>query len=133
MAEDATTGLQSLPEYENPPINEIVCGVLFEPVQGFCASHFGILWNQFRTEFQKCEDLLPIHPPPADEITLLAKLLLPRVWFVEAEENRLIQVQRNRFLYTGLGLSKFNKFKLFKVNLNLFFLFSILFTQNYFL
>lgn len=31
MPEDTTTGLPSLPEYENPPINEIVCGMLFAP------------------------------------------------------------------------------------------------------
>ena len=83
MTEDMTTLSQPLSEFDKPPINEVVCGILFNPIKGFCASHFGALWNQFKSEFPKCEDQSPIVPIPEDELGNPNIFPLPRVWFVE--------------------------------------------------
>ena len=99
MTEDMNSLSQPLSEFDSPPINEVVCGILFNPIEGFCASHFGALWNQFKSEFPKCEAQSPIVPIPEDELKDLNTFPLPRVWFVEESGNRLIQVQRNRFLH----------------------------------
>ena len=90
---------QSTIEYENPPIDEIVCGVRFDPIKTLQSGHFGILWQKFRPDFPKTEDQNLVGPISGEEIPNPDKLPLPRVWFIHKNENELIQVQRNRFLH----------------------------------
>ncbi len=47
------TTAQSTIKYENPPIDEIVCGVRFDPIKQLQSGHFGILWQKFRPDFRK--------------------------------------------------------------------------------
>ena len=86
-------------KYENPPINEIVCGVRFDPIKLLQSGHFGILWQKFRPDFPKTEDHDLINPISREDLGDMNKLPLPRVWFIHRNENELVQVQRNRFLY----------------------------------
>ncbi len=92
---------QTLPEYKNPPVNEVVCGILFETIKQFLVPHFGLLWEKFRTEYLSCRHVDPLMPlvegsttPQAD--TMFSEVPLPRVWFVH-DDGRIIQVQRDRF------------------------------------
>jgi uncharacterized protein (TIGR04255 family) len=96
---------QALPEYENPPVDEVVCGVLFEPLKTLLLPHFGLLWEKkFRQEYPRCEEkppLIPIVEGFGDILaqqTEVAELPLPRVWFMH-DDGRIIQVQRDRFLH----------------------------------
>jgi uncharacterized protein (TIGR04255 family) len=95
---------QSLPEYGNPPVDEVVCGVLFEPIKAFLVPHFGLLWEKFRPEYPNCQEVPPLMPtiesfeefPPAE--IEIPEIPLPRVWFLH-DDGRIIQVQRDRFLH----------------------------------
>lgn len=88
--------------YENPPVIEVVCGVMFQPIQGFSTAWYGLLWNRFGDEFSSTSDQaplpLPVPPPPPGQvrIDLTPGMNLPRVWFA-SEDGKLIQVQRDRF------------------------------------
>ena len=85
--------------YENPPIDEIVCGMRFDPIKQLQSGHFGILWQKFRSDFPRTEDQNLVGPVSEEYLGSLDKLPLPRVWFIHENENELIQVQRNRFLH----------------------------------
>lgn len=95
-----------LPEYTNPPVIEVVCGVLFKPLEGLLAPHLGVLWERFRADYPVLQEKPPLaavierfddSPPVEFEIT--DRPPLPRTWFVHREENGIIQVQRDRFLH----------------------------------
>ena len=86
-------------KYENPPIDEIVCGISFDPIKELRSGHFGILWQKFRPDFPKVEDQIPTGPIPREEFENLDTLPLSRVWFLHRDENEIIQVQRNCFLH----------------------------------
>src|SRR6266545_3182497 len=100
-------GETPLPEYGRPPVNEVVCGVLFKSLDHFLTPYLGRLWDSFKGEYPTCEEAPPIIPivetfgerrtqskPEFAEIPPQ-----PRVWFVHANRNGIIQVQRDRFLH----------------------------------
>ncbi|MGC9528320.1 MAG: TIGR04255 family protein [Limnospira sp.] len=102
-----TTDHSSYPEYENSPLIEVVCGVVFQPIQSLLTPHIGLLWEKLKRDYPSCRELAPLTPPLElyenlpSELTLELSDIppLPRVWFVDAEGNGIIQVQRDRFLY----------------------------------
>ncbi len=100
------TTSQELPEYENPPVIEVVCGVLFKPLEGLLAPHLGMLWEKFKPEYPRCQEVPPLDPViehfgelPTAEIRLTDVPPLPRIWFIHADDTGIIQVQRDRFLH----------------------------------
>jgi len=94
------------PDFENPPVIEVVCGVHFKTIKNLLAPHFGLLWEKYRDEYPICQEVAPLAPaierfdgernigfefqetPP-----------LPRIWYVHKSENGIIQVQKDRFLH----------------------------------
>lgn len=93
-----TTEQQTM-KYENPPIDEIICGVLFESITGLRTGHLGLLWQEFGPDFTITDDKILLGPVSDEEMNYSQLPPLPRVWFVHKDENELIQVQFNRFLH----------------------------------
>ena len=96
----------NLPEFENPPVIEVVCGVLFEPLQAMLASHLGLLWERLRSDYPLCQEVAPLTPvierfdgEAAVHFEFTDVPPLPRVWFLRKDETGLVQVQRDRFLH----------------------------------
>lgn len=88
--------------YQNPPLAELVCGIHFQALRGFLAPHLGLLWETFREDgFEKLQEAPPLPPTPRQfdpsELPLVPPL--PRVWYVSEDDERLIQVQRDRLLF----------------------------------
>lgn len=99
-------GVQKYPDYEKPPVIEVVCGVLFKPLSGFLTPHVGLLWEKYRGEYPDCSEVAPLGPmlesfeeTPQMSLEILNVPPLPRVWFVHKDGNRVIQIQRDRFLH----------------------------------
>lgn len=103
---------QSLPDYENPPLIEVVCGVIFTPIENILAPHFGLLWEKFKSDYPTCQEapplasviesfdkLSPMSIPVGDLLQFSEILPLPRIGFVHTTGSRVIQVQRDRFLH----------------------------------
>lgn len=86
-------------EFENPPIHEIVCGVLFDSIKELQLGHFGILWQKFRPDFTQVQNQHPIAPVSQEDFDDHTKLPPQRIWFVHRDDNEVIQVQFNRFLH----------------------------------
>ncbi len=125
------------PEYENPPLTEVACGVLFKPLTSLLTPHVGLLWEKFKQDYPNCQDVPPLAPsvevfektPEGTELNLALSDIppLPRVWFIDERSNGIIQIQRDRFLnnwrknrledeYPGYD----KLFKLFQENLSIF-------------
>jgi uncharacterized protein (TIGR04255 family) len=97
--------LESL-HFEAPPIEEVVCGLMFEPVNEMLATHLGLLWERYKPSYGTVKEVPPlatqIEAPsgaPVEPSISLSEFPLPRVWFEETNGKGLIQVQRDRFHY----------------------------------
>lgn len=95
----------TLPDYEKPPVVEVVYGVLFKPLESLLAPHLGLLWTRLGPEYAKCEEVPPIPQvierfeeadEPEIQVTNVAPLA--RAWFIHSDDTAVIQVQRDRFL-----------------------------------
>lgn len=94
------------PEFECPPLNEVVIGVQFEPLKNFHAAHLGLYWSAIRARYPFTEEQPPLPPqvePPGiaahvPAISLQTGPFIPRSWFLDATKNELVQVQTDRFL-----------------------------------
>jgi uncharacterized protein (TIGR04255 family) len=97
--------LKNLPDYERPPVIEVVCGVLFKSLTSMTAPHLGVLWDKFKKDYPKVQEATPLAPviegfdgpPKPSKVELTDVPPLPRIWFESATGNGLIQAQRDRF------------------------------------
>jgi uncharacterized protein (TIGR04255 family) len=95
-----------LPEYDKPPVIEVVCGVLFQELNGLLAAHVGKLWEKFQPEYVKVRETSPLAPAieilgevSAAQIRLTDIPPLARTWFMTESENGIVQIQRDRFIH----------------------------------
>jgi uncharacterized protein (TIGR04255 family) len=94
-----------LPSYEHPPVTEVVFGVIFKSLDNFLVPHVGLLWERFRSEFPVCLEMDPLMPviegtggqESAVQINLMDRPPMPRIWLRSRDEEKLLQIQRDRF------------------------------------
>lgn len=94
-----------LPSYAKPPVVEVVCGILFEPLD-ILQMHFGLLWQKYQPDYPGNSEVAALAPmiesfdselgAPSFEITDVPPL---RTWFIHRNETGIVQVQRDRFLH----------------------------------
>ena len=94
------------PSYGNPPVIEVVCGILFKPLSALLSPYVGLLWEKYKDEYPQCSEMAPLDPlierfdePPRMMLEIGDKPPLPRVWFIHEKGTGIIQVQRDRFLH----------------------------------
>jgi uncharacterized protein (TIGR04255 family) len=98
-----------LPDFDDPPVVETVLSVQFEPLTEMRTAHLGLLWERFRAEFPKTEERPTLDRvfeqfPEAPRSRLGLELQtyenppVPRLWFIAAQGNEMIQVQPDRFI-----------------------------------
>ena len=101
MAEDA-----ALPDFEDPPIAEVVLAVHFERMPHLTGPAVGLLWDRFFSEqFHTIEERPPYEPPQerfgTDErgvrFAFSDEVPSPRYWLVGKDKSELLQVQPNWF------------------------------------
>lgn len=96
-----------LPKFNQPPVVEVALSLMFEPLSGFRAAHFGHLWVRYPdltiTEDQPelnvpTEEPAAPAPPPPPRFELMQ---LPRIraWFRTENGTQLLQIQHNRLVY----------------------------------
>jgi len=96
----------SLPNFENPPVVEVVFGIQFNPLKKFTSPHIGLLWQRYKEKYPNFEEKAPLAPAvesfgdsPSLKLELSGLPPLPRVWFVHEKKNGIIQIQKDRFIY----------------------------------
>jgi len=100
-----------LPEFERPPLAEVVLGIQFDPLVGMAAAHLGAIWGLFHDRFPRTEDRQPLAPvferfdSPSEmtavewNLDLVQRPPLPRCWFINDTGDELLQLQEDRFLH----------------------------------
>ncbi len=90
--------MNPLPNYKNPPVNEVVCGMRFNTPEQPPIPYIGFLWKKFQAEYPKVQHVAPLS-------LRLGQLLidpatgapLPRIWFINKTDDELLQFQSNGF------------------------------------
>lgn len=90
-------------ELTNPPVNEVVLTMHFDPVlKGFKSEHVGLFWSAVASEFPIVEQ----HPPlsisnaQGDDLVDPGEVFpMPRYWFISEDRSELIQVHKQAFTY----------------------------------
>lgn len=98
-----------LPEYENPPVTEVVLGIQFDPLDRFTVVHPGLYWLTLKDKYPTVSAQPPLNPDQEafdgeirqaeNKVELLSVPPLPRCWFVDTPNNKLVQIQRDRLLH----------------------------------
>ncbi|MCK4625225.1 MAG: TIGR04255 family protein [Phycisphaerae bacterium] len=100
--------MPGLPDYDKPPVIEVAIGIQFAPITELSAAHVGLYWGTIRDTFNRAKEQAPIAhiveppvgpPEPQLAFQIFDKPELPRMWFIDTSGNRIIQVQRDRFLH----------------------------------
>jgi uncharacterized protein (TIGR04255 family) len=121
------TGRQLL-SYDNPPVNEVVCSVQFDPIEDLRTPHIGLLWQRFQPEYPYCEDVAPIAPRMEvfnnqmveAQLTFTNIPPLPRVWFISSDETKIVQIQRDRLIHNWRKVSSDSAYPRYESLLNSF-------------
>lgn len=97
-----------LPEFERPPLVEVVLGVQFAPPQHYLQIMAHDVWTAFKAEFPIIQEYPPLLPQfetfgsPEQQIVNFdfgGTTSHPRYWFLKNDQSQLIQFQRDRFLH----------------------------------
>lgn len=98
-----------LPEYDDPPVVETLLGVEFAPLRGWTIVHFGLLFEAFKASFPDFEtrgalpasqgywDDVRVDDERTGEVSAVEPYV--RCLYIDPANDRLIQVQRDRFVY----------------------------------
>jgi len=94
-------------KFDNPPVTEVACSVLFSLPQPLKSTFVGLYWQAIRRDFPKIDEAPPV--PPAFESPIPGHFsasfqfgnlpAMRRHWFSNADATRLIQVQEDRFIF----------------------------------
>lgn len=87
----------NFPDYDNPPLVEVVCGLSFEPLKDLKIPHYGLFWERIRKNYPNIEHAAPLGDLP--ETISSERLPIPRVWYIHSSSNNVIQLQNDRFLF----------------------------------
>jgi uncharacterized protein (TIGR04255 family) len=103
---------EPLPEFENPPVIEVVLSVQFEPLKRLKAAHLGLFWSELRDRYPNCEEKPPLSPsfesfetpsfPRELDVRVETTPPMPRIWFKNEAGTALIQIQQDRFIYNWI-------------------------------
>ncbi len=100
----------NLPDFDKPPIAEVILGVQFNSLDKLLSPYIGLIWELFRGEFEIVEEQPPLMPvfetfganPPSIVGWPLQVLPLPpapRVFLFNSSRTKLLQLQRDRLLH----------------------------------
>jgi uncharacterized protein (TIGR04255 family) len=100
-----------LPDFERPPLDEVVLGVQFAPAPNFTSVHIRDVWDLYKDRFPRVQDHMRLPPlfetfggMPSQHIGFPPVFMAGqqgaggRVWFISENENELLQFQPDRFL-----------------------------------
>src|SRR6185436_6912977 len=77
-----------------PPVTEVICGLIFEPVPEIDPLVLGTYWEKKRQDFPRHQ----LHPPISDESSLvITGLPTIRTWLISEDDVFVVQIQNDRF------------------------------------
>jgi uncharacterized protein (TIGR04255 family) len=100
--------MPNLPDYNKPPVVEVAISMQFAPMRDFTVAHVGSYWDAIRERFASVQEHAPIahmtevddmRPITGSRIDICNQPDWPRTWFNDLVTGRVIQLQRDRFVY----------------------------------
>jgi uncharacterized protein (TIGR04255 family) len=99
----------NLPDFDAPPLNEVVLGIQFASIPGYELIHAGEVWALYKERYPMVEHR-PAAPPmfetfgdapsvPGFSIQFGNPAEHPRFWFLSSDSHDLIQFEPNRLLH----------------------------------
>ena len=100
--------LRALPEYEDPPVNEVILDIQFAEISGYKTTDAAAIWGLFREKYEQVDEQQRLQPnfelfggfPQHDMrgINFQQMPLGTRLWFKTKDDAHLIQFQPDRFI-----------------------------------
>lgn len=97
-----------LPDFTDPPLDEVVLGIQFSPVPGYTAIDSMDVWSLFKGEFPNVEEHSVLEPQfetfgganvqAGPKIRVGSLPIGSRLWFLSEDGNHLLQFQPDRFV-----------------------------------
>lgn len=99
-----------LPDFDDPPLDEVVLGVQFATLAGYQQIRAGEVWALYRDAYPQVEERAPLPPSfeifggrpsthATNQLSLIDGPMHDRFWFVDRSGNQLIQFQPDRLLH----------------------------------
>ncbi len=90
-------------QLSNPPVNEVILTVYFDPVlKDFKNEHVGLFWSSIASEFPRVEQKMPLSIANGQDDSFGSAdefFPMPRYWFVSRDSSEVIQVHKQAFTY----------------------------------
>lgn len=102
----------ALPSFSKPPVVEVVVGVEFVPHPGLTAVKLARLYERWREDFPRIQELPAIPPNPAPgvgqgfEISFGMAPGLLRLWMLTEDGQMLVQIQHDRLMLNWRRMSE---------------------------
>ena len=120
-----------LPDYEKPPVIEVVYGVQFSPLPELRTPLMGLFWQTIKADYPKFKEM-PILASVIERFDQEAKIEqpafellqdapLPRMFFLDTHENWVMQIQSDRFLHNWKRVNNDDAYPRFNVVSDKFF------------
>ncbi len=88
-----TTLPQTSPSLARPPIVEVVCGVVFDPVPNLDLLLLGVYWDERKADFP----IRQIHPAFVDEPAFTIPAMPMKAFIMSLDRQFVLQIQHDRF------------------------------------
>lgn len=82
-------------KFRKPPLDELVIGSYFPPIEQLQAQHIGLFWATIIDAMPTCQQQPPLVEIFQNEADVFP---LPRFWFVSPDDSIVVQLQRNAFI-----------------------------------
>src|SRR6266478_6911670 len=99
-----------LPDFDRPPVNEVILSIQFAALEKMKSAHIGLLWARFRAQYPDVIEQGPINavfetfgapplPGPPIRFEQFLSPPMPRYWFEKSGTPDLLQVQQDRIIH----------------------------------
>lgn len=87
--------------FEKPPVNEVALGYSFLARPDLLIPHIGKFWSELEDAYPHTQHAAPIVD---NAETAFTDIPLPRVWFLNSDKSRLVQLQQDRLICNWRGV-----------------------------
>jgi uncharacterized protein (TIGR04255 family) len=113
------------PNYENPPVIEVVFGIQFKTLNQLTTPHIGLFWEKLDKKtypnFREMPELPHVveeeNPSSGSSQPIIEQYFvppLPRLFFITTDQSHLIQLQRDKFINNWRKISSGTEYPRFK-------------------
>lgn len=105
-----TSSFTDLPEFENPPVVEVVLGIQFRPLFQLRSIDLSSLREEWRKDFPHVQEQSPLPTETSQDSTpniqfVIGPPMSSRLWFLNEDKTILLQLQHDRFLVNWRKIS----------------------------